>query len=70
MTKKVEFIELLTEKYGIKADDISDTTPIADIIGSDKNLGAHLKDKFGTQPTVKEEEGFDTFEDVLTWLDN
>lgn len=69
MTNKVKLKALLVAKYPVKADAIDDTTPITDIV-NDKKLGIHLNDKFGKQPSKTEEEAFETFDDVLTWLDD
>lgn len=70
MTNEVKLKALLADKYDVNEDEIDDTTLITEIIGGDKKLGAHLNEKFGKQPSVKEEEAFDTFKDVLTWLDS
>ncbi|HAB01659.1 MAG TPA: hypothetical protein DCE25_01500 [Pseudomonas sp.] len=69
MTKKAELKTLLAEKYNLQEEDIDDTTPITQIVGGDKNLGSHLKDKFGEQPSITEEGDFTTFNDVVTWVD-
>nr|WP_314494551.1 hypothetical protein [uncultured Pseudomonas sp.] len=68
MSKIEKLKTLLVNKYGVKEEDVTTTTAISDIVGSDKNLGIHIKDEFGTQPSV-EEEAFETVDDVTKWLD-
>lgn len=46
MAKKDELKDLLADKYGKKRDDIEDTTLVSEVV-NDKNLAAHVKEKFG-----------------------
>ncbi|NIF26622.1 hypothetical protein F3J44_09505 [Pantoea sp. Tr-811] len=63
-----ERLKTFFREHYAEVDEISDTTPVTEITHGDKHLGVHLKDTFGTQPSIKEEQDFDTFEDVLKWL--
>lgn len=65
-----ELITLLVEKYPINDEHIDETTRVADIIGRDQKLGAHLYDKFGKRPSISEEQNFVTLEDILMWLND
>ena len=69
MSKIERLKSLLVSKYGVKEEDIETTTAISGIVGSDNKLGTHLNDEFSTQPSIEEEEAFETVDDVIKWLD-
>lgn len=68
MATKAQLKALLADKYDYKEADIEDTTSISEIVGSDKKLGSHLKDKFDVELSTQELEDAETVGDLVKLL--
>ncbi|MCG8293111.1 hypothetical protein [Pseudomonas entomophila] len=68
MAKIDDLKTLLATKYDKKIGDLEDTTSLSDVIGSDKHLSSHIKEKFNKELSTSELENASTISDLSELL--
>jgi 3-oxoacyl-ACP reductase-like protein len=68
MAKLDDLKKLLANKYDKKIEHLEDTTSIADIIGGDHHLAAHIKEAFDKELSVSELENASNISELANLL--
>ncbi|WP_252089298.1 hypothetical protein [Pseudomonas sp. MWU13-3659] len=68
MAKIDDVKQMLAKIYDKKIGDLEDTTSLSDVIGGDKHLSSHIKEKFNKELSTSELENARTISDLSELL--